>query len=256
MKTIDQKWYFNDLHKAYQLGRLGYFDEVYQIISEICRFGNNSELLEIGAGSGIATDEMSEKWHSNITLIEPGDHFVSLLKQKYYKNNKITIVNSSFENYFSDKKYDGIVSATAFHWIDKEVKYRKAFSLLNNGGYLVLYWNYYSVFDNEINEEIKDIYNFYEEKFECDYYRQKIKIEKKKKEIESCEYFSLLQDNVIEKVVELSANEFINLLNTFMGHKMIDDKINDEIKNLVVNLGGTIGVRVLTNLEIARKRNG
>lgn len=255
MKTIDQKWYFNDLQKAYQLGRLGYFGEVYQIISEICGFGKNSELLEIGAGSGIATDEMFEKWHSNITLIEPGDYFVSLLKQKYYKNDKITIESSSFENYYTDKKYDGIVSATAFHWIDKEVKYRKAFKLLNNDGYLVLYWNYYSVFDNEINKEIQDIYNFYEERFECDYYRQKNKIGNRKKEIESCEFFSLLQDNVIEKVVELSANEFINLLNTFVGHKMIDNKIDVEIKNLVVNLGGTIGVRVLTNLEIAKKRD-
>ena len=33
-----------------------------------------------------------------------------------------------------------IYSAQAFHWIDKDIKYKKCYELLKDKGYLVLFW--------------------------------------------------------------------------------------------------------------------
>lgn len=253
MKLEKQKWYFNEHCKTYESARLGYDDDVYQTISRVCGFDTNTKILEIGAGSGIATNEIYNKWHPDLTVIEPGNHFVLMLNRKF-SPNKIQIIESTFENFCSSNKYDAIFSATSFHWVDKSLKYKKAFDLLNDKGYLILYWNNYSVADYEINKEITKIYNHYNERFECDYQRQLQKIERRRKEIEESAEFKLIEDKEIETIITITSNDFITLLETFIGHCYLDTQINTEIYNLLESSGGVIDLRVLTNLEIAQKK--
>lgn len=253
MKDEKQKWYFNECYETYQSARLGYADDVYQIISSICGFNSNSKILEVGAGSGIATNEIYKKWHPDLTVVEPGDHFVSLLKHTFATKN-IKIIGCKFESFYSIDKYDGIISATAFHWIDKSIKYKKASDLLTGKGYLVLYWNNYSVFDSEINNEISSIYKHYNEQFECNYQKQLLKIEKRRKDIEESAEFTLVEHKEIENIITVSSNDFLALLETFIGHCYLDKRINTEIYNLLESNGGIIDLRVLVNLEIAQKK--
>lgn len=252
MKRTAHKWYFNEFCQVYQNGRFGYFDEVYQIITNECQFDANSKILEIGAGSGIATNEIYEKWHPDLTVIEPGNQFVKLLRESSY-SDKIKIVNSTFENFDSDEKFDGVISATAFHWIDKDVKYKKTFNLLKSNGFLVLYWNNYSVFDCEINKEIEHIYKHYNCEFECNYLKQLQKIENRRKEIvDACE-FVLIKHNAMEQVLSITSRDFISLLNTFINHNNTKRQINKDIDNLLNSHDGRINLRILVNLEIAKK---
>jgi ubiquinone/menaquinone biosynthesis C-methylase UbiE len=98
-------------------------------------------LLEIGAGTGKATVQFAEKGFC-IRAIEIGEDMVDILKDKCSVYPEVTVDVSSFEvwNSSGDHKYDMIYCAQAFHWIDKNIKYKKCYELLKDDGYLALFW--------------------------------------------------------------------------------------------------------------------
>ena len=251
MKEEGKKYY--DIHyDKYQASRLGYPDAMYKIISDICGFNSYSNILEIGAGPGTATEDIIKYWQPHLTLIEPGCNFAFLLRQKF-KKNEAEIICTMFEDYHTNKKFDGIISATAFHWIDLSIKYKKSFALLNDNGFLVLYWNNYSVYNDSINQEISSIYESYGEKFECNLNKQQLKIENCRKELTENNEFELIKYETFENIITLSSNIFIDLLQTFIGHSSINQQINKDIENLLAEHNNMIDVRILTNLAIAKK---
>ncbi|WP_455716277.1 class I SAM-dependent methyltransferase [Anaerosporobacter sp.] len=95
---------------------------------EICKFTNLNEgqnILEVGAGTGQATDLFVSKSY-NLDLLEVSKNQVDFLKNKYRTNKNIAVTESYFEEYKTDKEYDLIYSATAFHWVNSEIGYPKA----------------------------------------------------------------------------------------------------------------------------------
>ena len=152
---------FNKVASVYNEVRPGYPPEVYDAISKYVDYNKHSNLLEIGAGQGIATEEIYNRWKANITAIEPGINLYNIMKQKFENNKNISIVNSTFEYFNTDIKYDGIFSATAFHWLDSEIKFNKTHQLLNDNSFLFLYWNNYGISDVELENQFKKIYTKY-----------------------------------------------------------------------------------------------
>lgn len=98
-------------------------------------------LLEIGAGTGKATLQFAEKGFA-IHAIELGEDMAEILKDKcnHYPNVSVEVAPFEEWNCPGDWKYDMIYSAQAFHWVDKNVKYKKCHELLTDKGYLVLFW--------------------------------------------------------------------------------------------------------------------
>jgi len=61
----------------------------------------------------------------------------------------IAVHKAYFEEYQTNKKYDLIYSATAFHWVEPEIGYQKTWDMLKDGGTLALFWNYSSLIRHE-----------------------------------------------------------------------------------------------------------
>lgn len=74
--------------------------------------------------------------------IELGEDMAEILRCKCTDYPNISVDVASFEewNCPDNRKYDMIYSAQAFHWIDKNIKYKKCHGLLKDDGYLVLFW--------------------------------------------------------------------------------------------------------------------
>ncbi|WP_240877056.1 hypothetical protein [Shimazuella soli] len=61
------------------------------------------------------------------------------MKNLYIPN--IKVINSPFEVWQSDNTgYDLAISATAFHFIQPQIGYRKVFDLLRNRGSIAFFW--------------------------------------------------------------------------------------------------------------------
>ena len=253
----DKGLHFNNNSKIYDDVRPGYPQEVYEIIRKYKKFNSNSKILEVGAGNGIATQEIYKKWKSKIVLIEPGNDLCEILFKKFKNNDDIIIKNDFYENSNFENLFDAIISATAFHWPDLSIKYVKSYELLENDGLLILYWNNYGIENEKIGEEIQDVYNKYNMETNDSksiYEKQIKKIESRKIEIEDSNLFDVVEHKLIKNVLVYSSEMYIKLLKTYSDHVKYSNKFFKEIEEIVKRNENKIEVRILINLEIAKKK--
>ncbi len=256
LPTHEQNLYFDTYSDIYNEIRPEYSEEVFAEIAVFLKPDSKYNLLEIGAGHGLATDSISRIWTSKLTLIEPGKNLYRLLKQKYGGLKEITIINDFFENVqFEKNSFDAIFAATSFHWLPAETKFTKSYDLLKNNGLLIVFWNNYSVDDSTQNAEIQKIYQKYTGNDTEKSIReiQQTKIENRKNEIVNSRLFQLLTHKIIESQTHFSASEYIKLLKTFPDHTSFPNTFFDEISNYINHQNNALSVRIVLNLDIAQK---
>ena len=144
MNTDFLKNTFSKVIKDYDTARPGYPKELYDTVMKFAEPGAGAEVLEVGAGTGQATD-LFLSGDFRFDLLEVSGEQVLFLKQKYGNNPKVTVVKDYFEQYETEKRYDLIYSATAFHWVDSWIGYPKAWKMLKAGGTLAVFWHMSSV---------------------------------------------------------------------------------------------------------------
>jgi SAM-dependent methyltransferase len=249
--------HFDVNSEIYDGVRPGYPQEIYNLISKFKKFDSNSMILEIGAGNGIASQEIYNNWQSKMVLIEPGENLCKLLHNRFKNNKDIKVENIFFEVYENENLFDAIISATAFHWLDLSIKYKKSYDLLKNDGLLILYWNNYGIKGNEIGEEIQKVYSKYgsgTNNGKSAYERQMEKIECRKNEIEESNVFNIIEHKIIKNVLEYTSEKYINLLKTFPDHLNMEKGFFTKIKDIIKSNGNKIDIRITINLEIAKKK--
>ena len=150
---------FSKVINDYEYARPKYPQELYERILSFSGINNTCNILEVGAGTGQATDLFLQNAAYSIDLIEVSQKQADFLRSKYSNKENIKVTCSYFEDYTSDKSYDLIYSATAFHWINSEVGYPKAWRMLRTGGTLAVFWQMSSVlyYDFGIFRELNEI---------------------------------------------------------------------------------------------------
>jgi len=132
---------FNTAAKLYDEVRPSYPDYVIDWIIDNTSVTTNDNLLEIAPGTGQATKKFGKR-KFKIHAVELGGNLAEILRKNCDDMN-VTVDVSPFESWEAQKgtKYKLIYCATAFHWLDPEIKYQKTSDLLYDNGYLVLMWN-------------------------------------------------------------------------------------------------------------------
>ena len=131
--------------QGYDAFRPGYPSELFQAIFDYARLERGASILEIGAGTGQATQAVVSLGVSMVAL-EPGKRLSAKLIRKFSGFPNITVRQCKFEEFHGQpQSYDLIYSASAFHWLPKKMAYQKAFDLLKPGGTLALFWHSFSV---------------------------------------------------------------------------------------------------------------
>ncbi|MGZ4713300.1 MAG: class I SAM-dependent methyltransferase [Acidimicrobiia bacterium] len=120
-------------------GRPGYPDAVFEILTTRCGLGAGSRVLEIGPGTGQATMPMLDRGAS-VVAIEPGEELARLVRERTV-GRPVDVVVGRFETaVLPDERFDLVVAATSFHWVDPDVGIRRAAEHLRPGGHLALWW--------------------------------------------------------------------------------------------------------------------
>lgn len=145
---------FDKAAEYYDRYRPGYPKEIIEALVNNTNLNKDSSVLEIGAGSGKAT-ELFKNYGFPIHCIEPGENLVRNGKNKFKNDSHISFECGRFEE-LPDRgnKYDVIFAAQAFHWIPQPLGYQKCAALLKKGGYLAPFWNMYLYYDNEEDREL------------------------------------------------------------------------------------------------------
>ena len=152
---------FNLAANYYDQYRPSYPKEIIDTLIKKTGISEKSKLLEIGAGSGKATELLKDGGY-NICCVEPGKNLVAIGNLKFEKYSNIRFECTRFEEYEAKKhSYDLIFAAQAFHWVPQPKGYEKCAFALKEKCYLALFWNMYLTYDNEMDNELLEISNRY-----------------------------------------------------------------------------------------------
>jgi SAM-dependent methyltransferase len=106
-----------------------------QLIDDVLAPGAR-RVLEGGAGTGIASVQMIERG-AELLAVEPDARMASVAQAK-----GIPVELSTFEEWDpAGRRFDRVVFAASFHWVDPAVALPKIRAILNDGGKLALIWN-------------------------------------------------------------------------------------------------------------------
>jgi SAM-dependent methyltransferase len=124
---------------GYRAGRPDYPEAVYETLTRRCGLGPTSQVLEIGPGTGLVTHRLLHEG-AHVTAVEPDLSMASYLRGATASAN-LDVVPSSFEEADVGRdRFDLVVAATSFHWVDQEVGLSKLRQALRPGGWAALWW--------------------------------------------------------------------------------------------------------------------
>jgi SAM-dependent methyltransferase len=133
---------FDAVAAEYQAARPEYPAALYDTLTELAGVRPEADALcEAGSASGKATLPLARRGFA-VTCVELGPALAAEARRNLAGFDRVTVVNAPFETYAPDPAGPGfglVFAATAWHWIDPAVKYRKAASLLRPGGHLA-FW--------------------------------------------------------------------------------------------------------------------
>ena len=148
---------------SYDTARPDYPAELFDALVRLARLQPGDTLLEIGCATGKATRPLAELGF-RIVCIELGTDLVAAARERLVKYAGVEVIRADFETWKApaDTPFDLVFAATAWHWLDPETRFQKAWDALRPGGHLA-YWGATHVFPDGGDPFFGEIQDVYEE---------------------------------------------------------------------------------------------
>ena len=115
---------------------LGYPPQLFADLATLVGLGPRARVLEIGCG----TDRATLPWRSSdapSSRSTSAPDMVAVARRNLAQFSSVTVVAAAFEDRKpSDGTFNAALSATAFHWLDPDLRMIKAAELVRPGGTL------------------------------------------------------------------------------------------------------------------------
>ena len=132
---------FNEVPELYDRVRPAYPDELFADLVAITGMDRRSPVLEVGCGTGQATRSLARLGYP-VTAIEPGAGMAALARQRLAAFRNAEVGTSAFEEWDDGgRRFDVLVAASAWHWVDPSAGWRRAHDVLRPGGWMALLGN-------------------------------------------------------------------------------------------------------------------
>ena len=160
MSNTELKTTFNTAPALYEDVRPGYPAELIRDVIDFSGLEDNNRVLEIGCGTGKATRPFAERRYELVCL-DIGADLIAVARESLTEFPNVSFVEQAFEEWESNGKFDLIISATAFHWVDPKIRYLKASEVLKSNGFLAVFSNQHVRKDEGFFVESQSLYDKY-----------------------------------------------------------------------------------------------
>jgi SAM-dependent methyltransferase len=227
------------------------------------RNSTESRVLEIGPATGQATLPLAQLANPYITAVELGGKLAVVAQRNLAAFTNVKIVIDDFEEWpLPTQKFDLVLAATAWHWINPDVRVRKSAEALRKSGYLAVIETYHIKGGSlDFFKKVQGLYNRYglarwpeddelpeakdirEPSFEQDF---------------GGDTFTKLQFQRYEWDQDFTTERYLGLLSTYSNHIALGDEARtrffDEIKVMIKGKYGSKVVKCfLVQLVIVKK---
>jgi len=256
-------WTFDTAADLYEVARPSYPDELFDELVEIAHLEPGDRLLELGCAAGNATRPMLERGFS-IVCVERGSRLAERARRAL-AGLPVEVHVARFEDWDGEPDaFELVYAATAWHWLDPLVRYRKAHRLLRPGGHLA-FWSALHAFPvgfDPFFSDIQEVYDAIGESHPGEWPPPPPEeIPDAAAEVEAS---GLFDDVEVRRYVwerSYTAEEYLALLNTFSGHIAMQEAKREHLyREIRRRIGQRRDGRVLRHwyaiLHVARRANG
>jgi trans-aconitate methyltransferase len=251
---------FNFAASSYEKYRPNYPEQLYKDIIEYAELHPNDSLLEIGGGTGKATEGFIQQGYSNITCIEYGENLAELTKAKFSAYPHVHVVHSAFEDWNSaESQYALAFSGTAFHFIPSEIGYPKTALHLKKDGVAAFFWFVHIASNEPVYQSIREVYKEYAPHLDDSSIPSLEEFIQERSELTlQSGHFHRLKAHTYKWDQIYTPSDYIGLLTTHSGHQVLPEDQKDElfrgIEEVILNRGGTITKKHAVALFLAKKK--
>ncbi len=251
---------FDQAAESYDRIRPAYPESLFDDLVALASLEPGDHLLEVGCGTGQATLPLARRGF-RVTCIEPGPGLAAIARRNL-AGFGVEVVEGRFEDWRAGDPVSCVFCATAWHWIDPEMRYAQAWRALRPGGHLAL-WEQRHVFPDggdPFFREIQDVYDEIGEGLPAGSpWPRPGELPDDRADIEASGLFEAVAVRQYDWEVVYSADEYIELLSTFSGHLSMADWQRDRLfgeirRRLALRPGQSVRRGWGAVLHVARRR--
>jgi SAM-dependent methyltransferase len=211
---------FDSAADLYEIARPSYPAHLFHDLVELAELKPGDRLLEIGCATGKATRPLLERGFS-VVCVEMGAQLAERARRNL-AGLAVEIRVATLEAWDSQGgTFDLVYAATAWHWVDPAIRYRRAHQLLRQGGHLA-FWSAAHAFPEGFDPfffEIQEVYDAIGESNPGEWPPPRPdEVEDDSAEIEATGLFEDIEVRRYVWETSYTSDEYIALLNTFSGH--------------------------------------
>jgi SAM-dependent methyltransferase len=215
---------FESAADIYETARPSYPDRLFDDLIVLAELRPGARLLEIGCGTGKATRPLLERGFS-VVCVELGAQ-LAVAARRNLAGLPVEIDVAPFESWKGEPEaFDLVYAATAWHWVDSAIRYRKAYEMLRPRGWLA-FWSAQHAFPADADPfftEIQEVYNAIGESHEVAWPPPSPdEVADDAAEIEATGTFEQIHVRRYVWETLYTADTYIALLDTFSGHITMD----------------------------------
>jgi ubiquinone/menaquinone biosynthesis C-methylase UbiE len=246
---------FNASAEWYDRIRPGYPEALIDDVISLSALQADGRILEIGCGTGKATQMFASRGYSMVCL-DIGTDLADVAAQKFREFPTIQILVSSFEEWEPDGRlFDLVMAATSFHWVDPSIAYVKTAAVLKPTGSLAVFSNTHIRQDEGFFLRVQEVYRA----FAPSMMEAATSMKKRYGEPAATALFGEPIVRSYPWATEYSAKEYIDLLGTYSDHISLPPMERRDLFSGITDLidreyGGRVLKHYETILRLQRKR--
>ena len=143
---------FDEVADEYDRHRPAYPEALIDRACEVAGLLPGARVLEVGCGTGQLTRSLLDRG-LRVAAVEPGEMLIARARDQLGDAGEVQYVNARLEDApLPHARYRAVFSASAIHWVDPNVGWRKLADTLVDGGTLALL-SYFGVEDARSGED-------------------------------------------------------------------------------------------------------
>ncbi|HYH12528.1 MAG TPA: class I SAM-dependent methyltransferase [Thermomicrobiales bacterium] len=129
---------FDTVGDLYHEVRPRYPSEIWARLFDVTKLQPGTRVLEIGAGTGIATAELVARG-CHVTALEPGATMAAIIERDLGWSGQVDVRIGKLEELdWTGEPFDLALGATSLHWVDRPVLHARLRELVRAGGFAAL----------------------------------------------------------------------------------------------------------------------
>lgn len=259
--TIPQRLVFGAVADLYDRHRPTYPAALVDDLLAAAGIRQGQRALEVGAGTGKATEGFAARGTA-VLAVEPSAEMAAVARRRCAPYPRVQIVESDFEALDLDgETFPLLYAAQAWHWIDPDVRYRRARAALSEGGLLAVFWNLAAWGRSDLRAALSAAYHRHAPDMPADSSLHPDNPSPQgdddwPAEIAAVPEFSDPEVRIYRWSQDYGAEDYAALLNTLSDVRRLEpdrrERLLAAVERAIAEHGGTLAMPMITRLHTAR----